>query len=61
MSWGKFIFLLALVIATSGLSIWVTYLAIRADALDGTILRALVPLLILASVAIRALRKGRAK
>ncbi len=59
MSRGKFVFLLMLVIAAAGLSIWVVVLAIRAEALDGTVLRALVPLLLLASVALNALRKGR--
>ena len=58
MSRGKFAFLLALVIGAAGLSIWVVYLAMRADALDGSVLRALLPLVILAIVGLRALRKG---
>ena len=61
MSRGKFVFLLALVIGAAGLSIWVVVLAMRADALDGGVLRALVPLLLLASVALQALRKSRDK
>ncbi len=60
MSRGKYVFLLALVIGAAGLSIWVAWLAARAGALDGDVLRALVPLVILASLALRALRKGRA-
>ncbi len=61
MSWGKFAFLLALILGAAGLSVWVVFLAVRADALGGSVFRALVPLLILASVAMRALRKGREK
>ena len=55
---GKFIFLLALVIGAAGLSIWVAVLAAEAGALDGNVLRALLPLLLLAGVAVRALCKG---
>ena len=60
MSRGKFIFLLALVIGAAGASIWVAVLAAEAGALDGNVARALLPLLLLAGVAVRALRKGGA-
>lgn len=57
----KFALLLALVIGAAGLSIWVAVLAIRAEQLDGATLRALIPLVMVAAIAARALMRGRAK
>lgn len=59
MSHLKFILLLVLVIGSAGLSIWVGALAFNAGALDGAVLRALVPLLLLGSIALRLLLKAR--
>lgn len=57
MSKTRFVFLLTLVIGSAGLSIYVAYLAMRAEALDGTIFRAILPLLLLGSIAVRLLLK----
>lgn len=58
MSRAKFVFLLALVIGAAGLSIWVAVLAAEAGALDAKVASALLPLLLLAGVALRALRNN---
>ncbi|HHL21869.1 MAG TPA: hypothetical protein ENJ52_10140 [Aliiroseovarius sp.] len=57
----KFVLLLALVIGSAGLSIWVLVLAIESDHLDGTTLRAIIPLAMLAALAGRALARGRSR
>ena len=59
MSRTRFIFLLSLVIGSAGISIWVVYLAARANALDGSLFRPLLPLLLLGSLGIRLLLNGR--
>ena len=61
MSPVKFALLLALVIGSAGLSVWVAVLAIRAEQLDGATRRALIPLVMLAAITARALIRGRAK
>ncbi|MDU8926820.1 hypothetical protein RXV86_05450 [Alisedimentitalea sp. MJ-SS2] len=53
----RFVMLLSLVIAAAGLTIWVVVLAARADQLNGATLSALLPLVLLASLALRALRR----
>lgn len=58
---AKFVFLLVLVIGSAGLSIWIGYLAFAAGALDGTVWRALVPLLLLASIGLRLLLNARSE
>ena len=57
MSKTRFTFLLILVIGSAGLSIYVAYLALQAEALDGTVFRAILPLLMLGSIAVRLLLK----
>ncbi len=57
----KFIFLLALVIFSAGISLWVAYLALEAGSFDGAVWRALLPLLLLGSLALRLLLKGRSE
>ncbi|MCP5037451.1 MAG: hypothetical protein GY945_07615 [Rhodobacteraceae bacterium] len=61
MTHTRFILLLITVIGSAGLSLWVGFLAFKATALDGSVLRSLVPLLLLGSLALRALLKGRAE
>ena len=53
----RHIILLSLVIGAAGLTIWVVVLAARADQLNGTTLSTLLPLVLLASLALRALRR----
>ena len=57
MSKTRFAFLLALVIGSAGLSIYIAFLAMQEEALDGSIFRAILPLLLLASIALRSLFK----
>lgn len=61
MSKLKFTMLLVLVIGAAGISIWVGYLALQASAFDGSVFRALVPLLLLGSIALRLLLKARSE
>ncbi len=55
MSRIRFIFLLSLVIGSAGVSIWVVFLAIQSNAVDGSLFRPLVPLALLASLGVRLL------
>ncbi len=61
MSKLKFTILLALVIGSAGISILVAYMALQADALDGAVGRAVLPLLLLGSIALRLLLKARSQ
>ncbi len=58
---GRFFFLLALVMAAAGASIWMVFLAVRAEALEGKALQALAPAALLTGIALRALRKGNTR
>lgn len=51
----RYIFLLALVIFAGGGTIWVAYAAASAGQLNGRVLMALLPLVMLASLGVRAL------
>ncbi|MCK8483967.1 hypothetical protein MUY21_07960 [Aliiroseovarius sp. S2029] len=61
MSKTRFILLITLVILSGGLTIFVAGLAMASGKLDGRVAMALLPLLMLASIGVRALsgRKGR--
>ena len=61
MPMGKLLFLWALVIGAAGLSLWLIFMAIRAEALDAGIWRAVVPLMLLAGLGLRGLRRGAGK
>lgn len=60
MSKTRFFFLIALVILSAGLTILVAAMAMASGKLDGQVAMALLPLLMLASIAVRAL-SGRPK
>ncbi len=55
MSKTRFILLIALVILSGGLTIFVASLAMATGKLDGQVAMAVMPLVILASIALRAL------
>jgi len=55
MSKTRFAFLIVVVIACAGLTVWVASLAALSGKLNGQILMALMPLAMLAAIAIRAL------
>lgn len=57
----RFALLLAVVIGAAGLSVWVAAAAAQAGSFDRTTLGAVLPLLLLASVAFRALKRRRDK
>ncbi len=59
MSKTRFIFLLVLVIGSAGLTIWIAWMAFAAGQLNGGTLGALLPLVMLASVGLRALVGAR--
>jgi len=52
---ARYIFLLFLVIAAAGATIWIGFAAARSGHLDGQVMRAEIPLLMLAAIAWRAL------
>ncbi|MDQ2088454.1 hypothetical protein [Marimonas arenosa] len=55
----RYLTLLSLVIAAAGATIWVVVLAARAGQLNGATLGTLLPLVLLASLALRALRRDQ--
>lgn len=56
---ARYIFLLFLVITAAGATIWIGWAAARAGQLDGQVMRAEIPLLMLAAIAWRALTSHR--
>ncbi|WP_421704495.1 hypothetical protein [Aliiroseovarius sp.] len=55
MSKTRFFLLIALVIACAGLTVWIGSMAAMAGKLDGQVAMALMPLLLLASIAWRGI------
>jgi len=56
---ARFLFLLLLVIAAGGATIWVGWAATSAGQLDGRVMMAMLPLVMLLSIAWRALTGKR--
>jgi len=56
---ARFLFLLILVIAAGGATVWIGWAAARAGQLDGQVLMAMLPLVMLLSIALRALTGKR--
>ncbi len=56
---ARFIFLLALVLAAGGATVWIGWAAARAGQLDGQVLMTMLPLVMLLSIALRALTGNR--
>ena len=56
---ARFVFLLLLVIAAGGATVWVGWAAAEAGKLDGQVMMALLPLVMLLSIAFRALTGNR--
>jgi hypothetical protein len=61
MSKTRFFFLLSVVIGAAGLTLWVAWLALGAGQLNGATAGALLPLVLLASIALRALTRANGK
>lgn len=59
MSAARFILLLLLVITAGGATVWIGWAAARAGRLDGQALMAMLPLVMLLSIALRALTGNR--
>lgn len=59
MSKTRYVFLLLVVIGAAGLTLWVAWLAFGAGRLDGATAGALLPLILLATIALRALTGAR--
>ncbi len=55
----RFLLLLLLVIAAAGATVWVGWMAAQAGKLDGQVMMALLPLVMLLSIALRALTGKR--
>lgn len=56
---ARYLFLLLLVIAAGGATVWVGWAAVRAGQLDGQVMMAVLPLVMLAGIAWRALTGNR--
>jgi|GEM_PF-1806816 len=56
---ARYLFLLLLVIAAGGATVWVGWAAARAGQLDGQVMMAVLPLVMLAGIAWRALTGNR--
>ena len=56
---ARYLFLLLLVIAAGGATVWVGWTAARAGQLDGQVMMAVLPLVMLVGIAWRALTGNR--